>query len=84
VKVKFLDYRHAGFPDLECTCSARFGDSDNGLENALRHVAVWHCTNEERSSRSLLLGRIALFLSPNPILSDGDDDSAAEVTHATQ
>jgi hypothetical protein len=84
MQFQFLDFCQAGFADLACDCGAKFGISDDALENALRHVAVWHCTDEQRGSRSLLLGRIALFLSPNPILLDGDDDSAAEVTHATQ
>jgi hypothetical protein len=76
----FLDFRDAGFTQIACDCGAQF-DSENALEQALRHVSTWHCTDEQRSSRSLLLGRIALFLSPNPVLLDGGDDNSVEATN---
>jgi hypothetical protein len=65
--MKFIDLQEAGIIDLACDCGAHFGNADGSLENALRHVATWHCSVEQRQSRSLLLGRIALFLSPNPV-----------------
>jgi hypothetical protein len=73
------DLREAGIIDLTCDCGARFGNSDGALENALRHVSTWHCSSEQRNSRSLLAGRIALFLSPNPLIPDG----GSQCQHAT-
>jgi hypothetical protein len=65
------DLREAGIIDLTCDCGAHFGNADGALENALRHVSVWHCTDVQRQSRRLLLGRIALFLSPTILLDGG-------------
>jgi hypothetical protein len=70
------DLREAGIIDLGCDCGARFGNSDQALENALRHVSTWHCTDEQRQSPGLLAGRIALFLSPNPIIYGGGGHAA--------
>jgi hypothetical protein len=64
------DLREARIIELTCDCGARFGNSDQALENALRHVSMWHCSEEQRQSPRLLAGRIALLLSPNPLLEE--------------
>jgi hypothetical protein len=73
------DLREAGIADLVCDCGASFGNGESSLENALRHVAMWHNVDIPGCDRKyLLMIQASKLLSPNPILIDGGSQCRQE------
>jgi hypothetical protein len=63
MQYQFLDFRDAGYSSIACDCGAEFFVTGEAID----HVIDEHCTAEQSQSEHLVLARIALLLSPNPV-----------------